>query len=135
MPPDAFAIALNREVANCWVANRRVRLMRWLRIESGALHPPLRFWCSSPRLSSSRATALATPAAAPTAPSAPFAAPVAVSLTARTSDADCFGGFGRFGGSRLKKNFPSVLSGSSESERPSIFTAVKPSTSAWCTLV
>ena len=29
MPPDALAIALNREVSNCWVANRRVRLVRW----------------------------------------------------------------------------------------------------------
>jgi len=33
-------MVLNREVSNCWVANRRVRLVRWLRIESGALHPP-----------------------------------------------------------------------------------------------
>ena len=64
-----------------------------------------------------------------------MATPVAVPLTARISDMDCFGGLERFGGSRLKKNFPSLLSGSSESERPSIFTAVKPSTRAWCTLV
>ncbi len=128
-------MALNREVANCWVASRRVRLVRWLRIVSGALHPPLRLACSSPRLSSSFATALATPAADPTAPMAPLATPVAVPLTARNSDLACLGGFGRFGGSRLKKNFPSLLSGSSESERPSIFTAVKPSTRAWCTLV
>ena len=75
------------------------------------------------------ATALATPAADPTAPSAPLATPVAVPPTARTSDADSFGGFERFGGSRLKKNLP-LLSGSSESERPSILTAVNPSTSA-----
>ena len=121
-------------MANCCVAKRRVRLVRWLRIESGALHPPLRFLCSSPRLSSSLATALATPAADPTAPSAPLATPVAVPLTARTSVADSFGGLERFGGSRLKKNLP-FSSGLSASERPSIFTAVNPSTRAWCTLV
>src|ERR1700712_4330788 len=107
-------MALKREVWNCWVASRRVRLVRWLKIESGALHPPLRFSCSSPRLSSSLATARATPAADPTAPSAPLATPVAVPLTARTKDADSFDGFERFGGSRLRKNFP-ALSGSFES--------------------